>query len=208
VLLKTRQIGTNDPFGGRGPTGSWNRDLSRRTPIHIVKVLAVVAAAERGPLRRRLAGPARLDVDAEVDRNGLVVLDRAECLRLLSTVTLGRIAITSAAMPLILPVNFKLVGDLICLRTTAGTKLDAATAGTVVAFEVDDIDPFSHEGWSVVVVGEAHHLKWTATVGGDALAIPRWAPKGAEESVVVAIEPTIVSGRRIDARVSRREGTT
>jgi hypothetical protein len=37
-------------------------------------------------------------------------------------------------------VNFALVGDAIVVRTAAGSKLDAALANAVVAFEVDSID--------------------------------------------------------------------
>jgi hypothetical protein len=35
----------------------------------------------------------------EVDHNGLEVLGRDECLRLLGTATLGRIGVTSGALP-------------------------------------------------------------------------------------------------------------
>src|SRR6187401_2874753 len=63
----------------------------------------------------------------EIDRNGLEVLDRAECLRLLSTATLGRIGVQYGALPTVLPVNFVLDGCDIVIRTGRGTKLDAAT---------------------------------------------------------------------------------
>ena len=91
----------------------------------------------------------------DVDRNGLEVLDRDECLRLLDSATLGRVAVTSAAVPTVLPVNFRLAGDRIVFRTGKGTKLAAATRNAVVAFEVDDIDPVQHTEWSVVVTGVA-----------------------------------------------------
>ena len=100
-------------------------------------------------------GPQHL---AQVDRNGLEVLSRGECLQLLGGATLGRIGITIQALPLILPVNFKLVGHAIVFRTGPGTKLDAATRGSVVAFEADEIEPFSHAGWSVVVTGVAQEV--------------------------------------------------
>ena len=73
----------------------------------------------------------------ELDRNGLEVLDREESLRLLGTAALGRIAVTSAALPLVLPVNFRFDGRQVLIRTGAGTRLDAATDHAVVAFEVD-----------------------------------------------------------------------
>lgn len=130
----------------------------------------------------------------EVDRHGLEVLSRDECLRLLREATLGRIAITSGALPTILPVNFSLAEDQILFRTARGTKLDAATENAVVAFEVDEMHPMGHDGWSVVVTGVARE------VTGDAIAavagpIPRWAPE--HDGRVVAISLDLVSGRRI-----------
>ena len=91
----------------------------------------------------------------EIDRNGLEVLDRAECLRLLSHQTLGRIAFTSAALPCVLPVHFHLHDDTILVRTRRGGRLDAALQDAVVAFEVDDLDLVAHAGWSVAVTGVA-----------------------------------------------------
>lgn len=94
----------------------------------------------------------------EVDRNGLEVLDRDECLRLLATAELGRIALTDDALPVIVPVNFRLAQQLVLIRTGLGTKLDAATRNAVVAFEVDDVDPVRKVGWSVMVQGIAREL--------------------------------------------------
>ena len=124
------------------------------------------------------------------DRNGLQVLDRDECLRLLETCTIGRVGITSGALPVILPVNFRLVGDQIVFRTGIGTKLDAATRGAVVAFEADAHDAVEHTGWSVLVTGIARQVPAV-----DADWIPRWAPDG--QSCVVAISTELVTGRRL-----------
>ncbi|HEX4905274.1 MAG TPA: pyridoxamine 5'-phosphate oxidase family protein, partial [Acidimicrobiales bacterium] len=63
----------------------------------------------------------------EIDRNGLEVLDRDECLRLLAQATLGRVGVTIGALPCVVPVNYRIVGDEVVIRTGAGTKLDAAT---------------------------------------------------------------------------------
>jgi hypothetical protein len=62
----------------------------------------------------------------ELDRNGLEVLGRDESLRLLSSAVLGRIAITSGALPTVLPVNFRWDGRRILFRTGEGTRLSAA----------------------------------------------------------------------------------
>ena len=132
----------------------------------------------------------------ELDRNGLEVLDEAACLALVGTATLGRVAITSGALPTILPVNYRLVGNTVLFRTGRGTKLDAATANAVVAFEVDDFDPIGHTGWSVNIIGVARDLEAVLRhITFDRTEIPRWAPTGDER--VVAIVAELVTGRRI-----------
>lgn len=132
----------------------------------------------------------------EVDRNGLEVLDRDECLHLLATATLGRVGITFGALPSIFPINFRLLDDRVVFRTGIGTKLDAATSNAIVAFEVDDIEPFSHAGWSVVVTGLARAITAPTELAElEAANIPRWAPSGDER--LVEISTQMVSGRRI-----------
>lgn len=133
----------------------------------------------------------------ETDRNGLVMLDRHECLHLLASATLGRIGLTTGALPAVLPVNFWFDGERILIRTGPGTKLAAATQDAVVAFEVDDMDAFWHTGWSVLVTGIAHHITDTDELDRmQDLPIPRWAPRGGGH--VVAIVPELISGRRIE----------
>jgi nitroimidazol reductase NimA-like FMN-containing flavoprotein (pyridoxamine 5'-phosphate oxidase superfamily) len=142
----------------------------------------------------------------ESDRNGLEVLGREECLQLLSGAMLGRIGVSIGALPVILPVNFRLIGDRIVFRTGTGTKLDAATRRAVVAFEVDEMEPLSHSGWSVVVTGRTREVTDPAALEELARAnIPRWAHS--ERERVVEIETSMVSGRRIGHH-RREEGET
>jgi uncharacterized protein len=132
----------------------------------------------------------------QVDHNGLEVLAEDECLRLLGTRTLGRIGVTSDALPLVLPVSFWFDGNRILVRTTHGSKLDNATRNAVVAFEVDELDPVDHTGWSVVVRGVASHVASADTLGVlSAAPIPRWASNGSAHAIAIA--PELVSGRRI-----------
>jgi nitroimidazol reductase NimA-like FMN-containing flavoprotein (pyridoxamine 5'-phosphate oxidase superfamily) len=131
-----------------------------------------------------------------LDDNGLVVLDRDDCLRLLGTATLGRVGISSGALPVVLPVNFRLVGDRIVFRTSSGTKLQAATRGAVVAFEVDSIEPFSHTGWSVCVTGLATAITDPAEIEQLRRAhVPRWARSSDDHFVTISTD--MVSGRRL-----------
>ncbi len=136
------------------------------------------------------------DQAVEVDRNGLEVLSREACLRLLATATLGRLGVSSGALPRVLPVNFRFDGRQILIRTGVGTKLDAAVDNSVVAFEIDEIDPVAHTGWSVMVTGMAREL---TDPGELAVArtppLARWAP--GDEHRVIAISTELVSGRRI-----------
>ncbi len=129
------------------------------------------------------------------DRNGLEVLDREECIELLSAATIGRIGLSSGALPLVLPVNFCVDGDRIVLRTGTGTKLEAASRHAVVSFEVDDIDPLFHTGWSVVVTGIASPLESAAELDhARDLPLRPWATPG-DRYVAISLED--VSGRRI-----------
>jgi uncharacterized protein len=132
----------------------------------------------------------------QTDRNGLEVLDRAECLRLLAGSLLGRVAVSIGALPVILPVNFLLDGDRILIRTGEGTKLAAAARNAVVAFEVDDVDPFGHSGWSVSVTGTAQEITDREELERiTTLPLPHWTPNSV--SRVIALSTELVSGRRI-----------
>lgn len=132
----------------------------------------------------------------ELDRNGLEVLSRDECLRLLGTAALGRVAVTNAALPTILPVGFHYDGTQILIRTGRGTKLGAATRNAVVAFEVDDVSPSTLTGWSVVVTGVARELT-EPDERVTALLTPRSQWVRGDDHRVVAISTDIVSGRRV-----------
>jgi uncharacterized protein len=132
----------------------------------------------------------------DLDRNGLEVLATAECLRLLAQSTLGRVAVTVGALPAVLPVNYRLVEDRIVFRTSGGSKLDAATRNAVVAFEVDEMEPIGHTGWSVMVTGFTREVTDAGELEAlESANIPRWAPVGGER--VVEISTDMISGRRI-----------
>jgi nitroimidazol reductase NimA-like FMN-containing flavoprotein (pyridoxamine 5'-phosphate oxidase superfamily) len=131
----------------------------------------------------------------ERDRNGLEILDSAECLRLLQGQPVGRIALTSEALPIVLPVNFMVHDDAILFRSGRGTKLEAATRNAVVAFEVDSYDPFGHTGWSVMVTGVARQLPEPARATLPHLPA-HWAPI-TEDDRLVSISIDLISGRRI-----------
>lgn len=138
----------------------------------------------------------------QIDRNGLEVLDREQCMALLATATLGRVGLSSGALPTVLPVNFLLHDGRILIRSGHGTKLDAALRDAVVAFEVDDFDPQYHSGWSVVVTGVATALEDPELLAAvEQLPLPRWAPEQLDH--VVAISMEMITGRRLDRAAVR-----
>jgi uncharacterized protein len=130
----------------------------------------------------------------QLDRNGLEILDREECLRLLGLATLGRIGFTSAALPSVLPVTYHLDQNRILVHTTRGSRLDAALKDAVVAFEADALDPVDHSGWSVALTGIATELDPGTIDGAHRDPVAVWAPTGHE--TVLAISIDLISGRR------------
>ena len=131
----------------------------------------------------------------QLDDNGLEVLGREECLTLLRTRPVGRIGVSSGALPVVLPVNFVVDDDRIVLRTNPGTKLSAALHDAVVAFEVDDWDTLGHRGWSVMVTGRAREARGAELAAARALPLRPWGATPSDHYVVITID--LVSGRRI-----------
>ena len=138
----------------------------------------------------------------DADSSALEQLPRDECLRLMGSVPVGRIAYTRQALPAVEMVNFALVGGDIVIRTSAGGKLAAATRGAVVAFETDSVDLAEHTGWSVTIVGHARAV----TDGAEIRRLERAAPPSwdtQESDHFVRISPAMVNGRRVMAPLIR-----
>ena len=75
-----------------------------------------------------------------------------DCLRLLETVSVGRVGATIEALPAVFPVHFVISDGAVVFRTVPGSPFDAATAGSVVAFEADVEGTAEHPNrWSVLV---------------------------------------------------------
>ena len=87
-----------------------------------------------------------------LDDDRLEVLDTSTCRTLLATVHLGRVALSRQALPIIVPVVYKLVGQQILIPAASLLVRSAAQSGDVVCFEADAQDPVGST-WSVLVVG-------------------------------------------------------
>jgi nitroimidazol reductase NimA-like FMN-containing flavoprotein (pyridoxamine 5'-phosphate oxidase superfamily) len=128
----------------------------------------------------------------------LQVLDADECYRLLATQQIGRLGVNAEHYPLIFPVNYAIDRDVIVIRTGAGTKLSAADHANVT-FEVDEIDPRTRSGWSVLVRGLAEEV--TSAHGAEMLERTKaagaepWAP--GDRGRWLRLIPQGITGRRI-----------
>jgi nitroimidazol reductase NimA-like FMN-containing flavoprotein (pyridoxamine 5'-phosphate oxidase superfamily) len=129
---------------------------------------------------------------------GTETLDEEECRALLALRGMGRVAFVADGFPMILPVNYTLVGGLIVLRTDPGSKLTHLPLAPA-AFEIDGRDDH-RTMWSVVVQGHAREI---TTALGDtyervrAAAIDVLAP--GDKAHWIGIEIERISGRRIAA---------
>lgn len=130
------------------------------------------------------------------DSTDLEVLDRAECVRLLRSVPVGRIVFTDQALPAVQPVNFAVVDEAVVFRTSEGSKLAAAARNAIVAFEADHFDNGLRNGWSVALVGHATEVRDIDELRAVAkLALRTWAPAPREHVIKVSIER--ITGRRV-----------
>ncbi|MFD5406501.1 pyridoxamine 5'-phosphate oxidase family protein [Streptomyces griseorubiginosus] len=129
-------------------------------------------------------------------------IDSVEALRLLGSVSFGRIVFTQQALPTIRPVNHVLADGDIVIRTHAGAALTSRTRqardlGVVVAYEADDIDPDSHLGWSVVVTGYARLITDPEELARYQALLRPWAAQTMDYAV--RIRPDLVTGIRLTA---------
>jgi nitroimidazol reductase NimA-like FMN-containing flavoprotein (pyridoxamine 5'-phosphate oxidase superfamily) len=130
-----------------------------------------------------------------LDSAGLEVLSREECLRLLISVTIGRLVFTDRALPAVQPVPFAVDRDSVVLRVPQGSAVLAAH-DAVVAFEADDVAGDLRRGWTVTVVGRAWVLSDPDEIArAKELPLPSrgWGP----EDRYLSIDTGVMNGRRI-----------
>jgi CBS domain-containing protein/nitroimidazol reductase NimA-like FMN-containing flavoprotein (pyridoxamine 5'-phosphate oxidase superfamily) len=123
-------------------------------------------------------------------------LSEEQCLELLRSHSLGRIALNDHGQPLIFPVNYAADDRAVVFRTAPGMKLQEAPM-TQVAFEIDEVDAAAGRAWSVLVKGVAYNITWTLDDLSERLrelVVRPMAP--GEHPNWVAIRRQEISGRR------------
>ena len=129
------------------------------------------------------------------DNEGSPVLEEIpleECLHLVASLAVGRIAVASPGdAPLVVPVTYVVDEGTVVFRTGPGTEV-ARLQGNPVSFQVDVIDSFHRSGWSVLIQGTAVEID---AEGKRDLSVQPWV--GGDRSLWLRVVPASVTGRRI-----------
>jgi uncharacterized protein len=127
---------------------------------------------------------------------GLELLGDDECAQLLAAGQVGRVGITIAGLPVILPVNYAYFDGDVIFRTGEGSKLHAASSRAVIAFEVDGFDADHHAGWSVLAIGRSSTVDDPIERAQlEQQHVAPWA--GGARDAYVRMHPEMLTGRRI-----------
>jgi nitroimidazol reductase NimA-like FMN-containing flavoprotein (pyridoxamine 5'-phosphate oxidase superfamily) len=115
-------------------------------------------------------------------------LSVSECLALLATVSIGHLAVTQKALPVVVPVRIHLAGNEVEITSLLGTAIPL-TAGSVVALQAGAIGEGLLSEWTVQVRGflreisddaVMHSWKGSAAIDGAFLLsteeINGWSP--------------------------------
>lgn len=127
------------------------------------------------------------------------VLSADQCRELLAEHHVGRIAWAAADGLQLLPVSYAFQYGSVVFRTSPYGVLSELVRPSEVIFEIDDLDPDSRAGWSVVLVGRAQavaeprDLVQLWTVDG----MEPWAP--GIRTLFIEVTPRQITGRRFGA---------
>ncbi len=152
---------------------------------------------------------------------GPVELEAATCRELLASGGTGRIGVSTPLGPQVIPVSYVVLGDAVVLWTSPFSILARCAPGTVVAFEVDHVDPIDRQSWCVQARGRADRLddpELTAELAELSSPDPEpWAERG--RRLYLRVRWTELTGRALGVHragtprstaadaVPRRDGT-
>jgi hypothetical protein len=130
----------------------------------------------------------------------LTELAPRECLRLLGSVSVGRLVFTTRALPAIRPACHVIDGSDLIIGSDADVPAFASAGpglGPVLAYQADAIDPLSRLGWSVVVVGPARQVTDPGRIAACHQLLAPWVAGTRDH--VIAIPSNMITGFRLAA---------
>lgn len=125
-------------------------------------------------------------------------LSRKDCLTLLASGGLGRLAFSERALPAIAAVHFAVSDATLVLRVESGAEWAATQRHAVVAFQADLGDPFQAGSWTVTAVGRLIPVSDPAEVAALRV-LPAWRYLTSAETFL-RLDVQILEGTR-NARV-------
>lgn len=136
--------------------------------------------------------------DLPIDRAGLHILGRADCLSLLGAAGIGAFTVTRGALPVSLPVGYTVHDGSLVVRVSPVSIL-AQTKEEVVAFCAYAADISSRRGWSVSATGMARRVvdREHQMLLNDKVR-SMWSPGGPDD-VFISLAPVQLSGRLMPA---------
>lgn len=120
---------------------------------------------------------------------GFQAMTADECRRLLASTHIGRMALTVGALPVVLPVQYRLDGDRLLVRTPGHHDVGEGIDRQVVGFEADQLDLDHGVGWCVSVTGTVR----TVDRADDVSPVHPWFSDGA----VLSLDTDVIAGHRI-----------
>jgi nitroimidazol reductase NimA-like FMN-containing flavoprotein (pyridoxamine 5'-phosphate oxidase superfamily) len=121
-------------------------------------------------------------------------LDASECLELLGTRSVGRVAFCAEDGPVVLPVNYVVHDGDVLFRTSPHNSIARHVHSMPTAFQVDEIDDFTQSGWSVLVRGTAELIEDVHDLPRDGRPVS-WAE--GTRSLFVRVPGRSITGRRL-----------
>jgi nitroimidazol reductase NimA-like FMN-containing flavoprotein (pyridoxamine 5'-phosphate oxidase superfamily) len=136
----------------------------------------------------------------------LTPLTRQECLTLLGSRTIGRVAFCLPTGPVVLPVNYAMHEGAALFRTSSNSSLGKRLSDGAAALEVDDLDETTRSGWSVLLRGYASTGEHPELPRSAASRPRPWA-RGTR-MMHIRIVATEISGRRLDGAEDEPVGSS
>ena len=121
-------------------------------------------------------------------------LAEGECLELLGTKQVGRVAYNDPEGPVVMPVNYVMQDGMVLFRVAPYSQLADRLRDGAASFEVDHVDEETRTGWSVLVQGHATNAKNWELPAGESRPTP-WAE--GNRNLHVRLSPHHISGVRL-----------
>ncbi len=158
---------------------------------------------EEEPDVRSDTAPADTAPTAPYHRGEVEELDPSTCWELLRAGQVARVVHVVGGHPRISLVNYGLDGDDVVVRSSEGTRLHLALTAptTAVLVEVDEVDPATRSGWSVVARGRMAPVLDRVTVARLDRTMPASWVLGDSGGTWLRLTVESLSGRRVGGAV-------